>query len=148
MLKEEQKTDDCKDPVTEMSTGKNEWGNDYGRLITRKSPCSGDQVKTYQDEAFLAWDPAGKAKPPGEKDPAKLKDSIRDLVIGSGQLGCGYESQNESWYRFLVDPNPYGSIALDNQKPRQSDPDRHRQEAAETARRLPPRRTRCSPSSC
>ena len=35
------------------------------------------------------------------------------MVQGVGIWGCGIESQLESWYRFLVQPDPYGSLALD-----------------------------------
>ena len=40
------------------------------------------------------------------------------VVVGNrnGQVGCGYESQLESWYRFLVDPTPYDTITLDANK--------------------------------
>jgi hypothetical protein len=34
------------------------------------------------------------------------------MVRGVGQVGCGYESQLESWYRFLADPEPYESISV------------------------------------
>jgi hypothetical protein len=34
------------------------------------------------------------------------------MVVGAGQIGCGYEAQLESWYRFLVDPTP-AEITLD-----------------------------------
>ncbi len=38
------------------------------------------------------------------------------MVLGVGQVGCGYESQMESWYRFLVDPAPYETITVQNSK--------------------------------
>ena len=97
--------------------------NDHGHLVTRKDPCGTGDVPTYQGLGFLAWDPAQKLVPPGEaqvgdptaKPPAPgLSTSLHDLVIGDGQLGCGFESQDEAWYRFLVDPTPYQSIALVN----------------------------------
>jgi hypothetical protein len=34
------------------------------------------------------------------------------MVSGAGAAGCGIESQLESWYRFLVQPEPYASLAL------------------------------------
>ena len=33
--------------------------------------------------------------------------------MGVHQFGCGIESQLESWYRFLVQPDPYASLGLD-----------------------------------
>jgi hypothetical protein len=36
------------------------------------------------------------------------------MVTGVGDAGCGYEASLEAWYRFLVDPEPYESIAIEN----------------------------------
>jgi hypothetical protein len=96
--------------------------DDHGHLVTRSDPCGmAAPVATYQDLGFLAWDPKAALTPPGETavgDPTAtppipgLTTSLHDLVVGDGQLGCGFESQNEAWYRFLVDPTPYQTIAL------------------------------------
>ncbi len=40
------------------------------------------------------------------------------MVIGVGQIGCGYEAQLESWYRFLVDPEPYEITSVDERRSR------------------------------
>jgi hypothetical protein len=98
--------------------------DDHGHLVTRSDPCGQSApVETYENLGFLAWDPEKQLTPPGETalgDPtvtppvAGLTTSLHDLVVGDGQLGCGYESQNEAWYRFLVDPSPYQSISLVN----------------------------------
>ncbi|MGH7328960.1 MAG: hypothetical protein ACREJX_11485, partial [Polyangiaceae bacterium] len=68
---------------------------------------------------FLAWFPANAksndGKTPPDKpiaDGATLANDFSDIVTGVGQDGCGIESQLESWYRFLVQPDPYDSIAL------------------------------------
>ncbi|MEP7120765.1 MAG: hypothetical protein ABJE95_07645 [Byssovorax sp.] len=103
--------------------------SDAAHLLTRRDPCSGGTVPTYLDQRFLAWDPDQKLFPPGEKDlgavhvnPATgavdtvspgLAPSLRDLVVGAGQVGCGYPSQLESWYRFLADPEPYQSLQIE-----------------------------------
>jgi hypothetical protein len=103
--------------------------NDAGHLVSRLDPCNGGLVTTYQGKGFLAWDPTGKAAPPGEAsigainvDPSTgqlstatpgLVPSLKDLVLGAGQVGCGYESSLEAWYRFLVDPEPYQTLTLD-----------------------------------
>ncbi|NUQ76384.1 MAG: hypothetical protein HUU21_22835 [Polyangiaceae bacterium] len=88
--------------------------DDKGRLLSRTDPCSGATVPTYNNKGFLAWDPQQKLVPPGEADVGALTSSLNDMVIGVGQVGCGYESQLESWYRFLVDPEPYMSISVVN----------------------------------
>ncbi len=61
-----------------------------------------------------------KLSPPGETELGDgsmpgLTQSLQNLVLGDGQFGCGFESQDESWYRFLVDPSPYATIALNGQ---------------------------------
>jgi hypothetical protein len=84
-------------------------------------------VPTYQGKGFLAWDPAQKLSPPGEAQAGSiavnadgttttvspgLVPALKDLVLGVGNIGCGFSSQLESWYRFLVDPEPYQTISL------------------------------------
>jgi hypothetical protein len=81
------------------------------------------EVETYQSLKFLAWDPGQKLAPPGEADisldsaadadATALAPSLAEMVLGVGQIGCGYESQLESWYRFLVDPTPPENVTLD-----------------------------------
>ncbi|APR75010.1 Hypothetical protein A7982_00356 [Minicystis rosea] len=88
--------------------------NDAAHLLTR-DPANGT-VPTYQNQGFLAWDPAQKLGPPGESDPAALTAKLVSMIQGTGSAGCGFESQLESVYRFLVDPEPYESIPIiDNQ---------------------------------
>jgi hypothetical protein len=109
--------------------GPNPSNNDAGHLIDRQDACGGASVPTYQGQGFLAWDPAQKLSPPGESQVGSVSvnaqgqvttvtpgivPSLKDLVIGVGQVGCGYESQLESWYRFLADPEPYKDITLQN----------------------------------
>ena len=33
------------------------------------------------------------------------------MVQWTGEHGCGYEAQLESWYRFLIDPEPPATVA-------------------------------------
>ena len=104
--------------VQSCSGQPNPSNNDAGHLLSRASACAGIAIPTYQNEGFLAWDPAQKLTPPGEASAGDLGGtpglvpSFRDLVVGLGQVGCGYESQLESWYRFLVEPNPYQTITI------------------------------------
>jgi hypothetical protein len=88
--------------------------DDHGHLVTRTDPCGTAAVPTYQNLGFLQWDPAQKLTPPGIQMASALQMSVNSLVLGDGQDGCGFASQDEAWYRFLVDPTPYQSIALVN----------------------------------
>jgi hypothetical protein len=73
-----------------------------------------EEVETYEDSGFLAWDPEQKLSPPGENDLAKLTDNLRRMVRGVGQDGCGFEASLESWYRFLVEPTPPAQTKLED----------------------------------
>ncbi|HZF50182.1 MAG TPA: hypothetical protein VE093_16095 [Polyangiaceae bacterium] len=84
--------------------------NDKGHLVARMSECGGGDVATYQNKSFLAWDPKQKLEPAGEGNLDNLVTTLGTMVRGTGQIGCGYEAQLESWYRFLVDPEPYEKI--------------------------------------
>ncbi|MCC6525871.1 MAG: hypothetical protein IT373_24705 [Polyangiaceae bacterium] len=88
--------------------------NDAAHLLDRADPSGSPTVPTYESLGFLAWDPAGALTPPGETDAAALVANLGAMVLGVGQVGCGFEAQLESWYRFLVDPDPYASIAVVN----------------------------------
>ena len=82
--------------------------NDESHLLSRTE--GGGTVPTYDGAGFLAWDPARQLEPPGTGDPAALRADLEAMVRGVGEVGCGYEAQLESWYRFLVDPEPYATI--------------------------------------
>ena len=118
--------------------GPNQSNDDAGHLIVREDPCGGAFFPTYQNKGFLAWDPEKKLNPVGETEIGSitidaqgnvststpgLVPSFKDLVSGLGQVGCGYESQLESWYRFLVQPDPYLSIGIQSGKATQSGTD-------------------------
>lgn len=63
-------------------------------------------LTSYDGSGFLAWDPAQRLTPPGETDKGRLGAQFGDMVRAAGEDGCGYESSLESWYRFLIDPEP------------------------------------------
>jgi len=70
-------------------------------------------------DQFLYWYPAPASSAdagPGTplSNAAQLTNDFADLVGGAGVFGCGIESQLESWYRFLIQPDPYASLALDS----------------------------------
>ncbi len=87
--------------------------NDAAHLLTRLAGGGGD-VPTYQSQGFLAWDPGAVAQPPGESSAPSLTANFVEMVKGVGEQGCGFESQLESVYRFLVDPDPYAEITVQN----------------------------------
>ncbi|HEX3770744.1 MAG TPA: hypothetical protein VHV30_07770 [Polyangiaceae bacterium] len=71
---------------------------------------------------FIDWFPSsnpnnsgkmGTGSGPEIADPATLTSDFAQLVVGVHQFGCGIESQLETWYRFLIQPDPYGSLGLD-----------------------------------
>jgi hypothetical protein len=66
----------------------------------------------YQDLGFLAWDPAEQKAPPGETDVDAFTEQVLVMLGSIDSLGCGYEAQNEAWYRFLVEPDPYDVIEI------------------------------------
>jgi hypothetical protein len=43
-----------------------------------------------------------------------LEGDFAALVAGTHAYGCGIESQLETWYRFLIQPDPYASISSVN----------------------------------
>ena len=103
--------------------------DDAGHLITRTRSQGGTIGEDdgwngggSAGEGFLLWDPSAPGSTPQypgngitsfgtpSSGDGGLEDQLADLVLGAGQIGCGFESQLESWYRFLVDPHPYRSI--------------------------------------
>ncbi|WP_437807691.1 hypothetical protein [Sorangium sp. So ce1078] len=105
-------------------TGKHFSNNDKGHLIARSDKDDNNyddnEPPTYQNKGFLAWDPEQKLDPAGESildDGAGhgLVPTLTNMVRGVGDVGCGYESQLESWYRFLADPAPHEKITVVNQ---------------------------------
>jgi hypothetical protein len=92
-----------------------------------KSPCSGgsplddrallipsvrSDLASYDGAGFLAWDPEQQLMPAGETDKARLGQQFGDMVQAAGEDGCGFEASLESWYRFLIDPEPPLEISI------------------------------------
>ena len=77
---------------------------------------------------------ARRARPIGSA--AQLETDFEALVVGVHRYGCGIESQLETWYRFLVQPDPYDSIVRsDSRWPRRVE--RRRRDDHPAAPRLP-----------
>jgi hypothetical protein len=105
--------DACPDQVKDnCDTDVNRTNNDHGHLVARADVYAKGTVPTYANKGFLAWDPSKKLNPPGETNIDSLNTNLTSIVTGLGQIGCGFESQLEGWYRFLVDPEPYASISV------------------------------------
>ena len=69
-----------------------------------------DAARTWNDSGFLAWDAQRVEQPPGTANPATLQQDFQDMIVAAGERGCGYEAQLESWYRFLIDPEPPANV--------------------------------------
>jgi hypothetical protein len=93
--------------------------DDAGHLINR----GGDDEHVVNDAKptnFLACLPPPSVAPANQGKPAPtvtalsdatvLRNDFNDLVIGTHEHGCDYEAQLESWYRFLIQPDPYATI--------------------------------------
>ncbi len=91
--------------------------NDHGRLIKRTSTDgSTPDAATWADKGFLVWDPNPQKpshSPQGETDITKFVADVDAIVAGAGEVGCGFESTLEAWYRFAVDPDPYKTITVE-----------------------------------
>lgn len=72
-------------------------------------------LNSYDGSGFLAWDPGGTRNvPPGTSDPARLSNDFADMVTAVEEKGCGFEASLESWYRFLIDPDPPAEVIQQN----------------------------------
>lgn len=54
-------------------------------------------------QGFLAWDPG--------KPQAEFEREVQAMTERVGENGSGYEAPLEAWYRFLVEPAPYDTLA-------------------------------------
>ncbi|HEU5073228.1 MAG TPA: hypothetical protein VFU02_03630, partial [Polyangiaceae bacterium] len=88
----------------------NPTNNDRGHLLA--SVRAG--LPAYSAAGFLAWDPAGQKQPPGDHEVGPFLLAFQNHVVAAGEAGCGYEATQEAWYRFLVEPNPYAEIEVDD----------------------------------
>ncbi len=100
--------------------------DDRGELIARGGSMEVN-VPNAGSLNFLAWFPSvmanqGVASPPVPPEtvagaPGQMGTLIGDfasMIQGVNEHGCGYEAQNEAWYRFLVQPDPFQSLTVDS----------------------------------
>ncbi len=94
--------------------------NDKGHLLNRSSTDQGSpDVDGWNGKKFLVWDPSTENPthvPQGETVSETLITNLTTMVMGVGEIGCGYEAMLESWYRFLIDPDPYDEIEIVDSK--------------------------------
>ena len=101
------------------------------RSLTGTAPALIEGTVADAASGFLYWYPQvngmgtnGAPTPPATPigtagnpmTPGTLEGDFSSLVSGAGVFGCGIESQMESWYRFLIQPDPYNSLALNTTK--------------------------------
>ena len=100
--------------------------DDHAELLPSVRPSSNPPLTSWNNLGFLVWDPRGNdptvddahappgwGSPGGPGDAQGLVTAFANQVRAAGELGCGYEQQLESWYRFLVDPEPVQSMDND-----------------------------------
>ncbi len=73
---------------------------------------------------FLAFLPSANAANGGKPPPpaaipavqqaGQLITDFTSLIEGVHEHGCGFEAQNEAWYRFLIQPDPFNTINVNN----------------------------------
>ena len=99
------------DPTTNQPIVQPPDVNDKSHLVgtlERASAARADAQSTYaklNSMGFLEWGNA-QFPSPGAADLTAASQIFKDLVASTHELGCGFESQLESWFRFLIDPVP------------------------------------------
>jgi hypothetical protein len=100
----------------------NAHNDDRGELINRGGAMGNPTVENtpstdLNSSNFLSWFPnvstnTGHPMPlsPAISVQATLVSDFTTLVEGVHEHGCGFEAQNEAWYRFLVQPDPFDQI--------------------------------------
>ena len=98
--------------------------DDRGELINRGGSDEHAVANAGQPLNFLAWYPdvpsnhmGDNPAPPvpaetaigDEMTPGTLIGDFTDMIRGVHEHGCPFEAQNEAWYRFLVQPDPFDS---------------------------------------
>lgn len=111
-------SDSCPSAATNPTDATlNSHNNDQGRLLNR-SGAKETPIANASPSNFLSWFPQVKrneSKKPSEG--ATPYTAVNDfntafsgLITGVKEYGCGFESQLESWYHFLIQPDPYEEV--------------------------------------
>jgi hypothetical protein len=111
--------DQCSDATTNPANPSlNAHADDHGELINRTG-ANEAPLADASPSNFLAWFPnvPGNAGKPAPPVPAigvesQLVGDFQELLADTGVHGCGFTAPLEAWYRFLVQPDPYESFAM------------------------------------
>jgi hypothetical protein len=114
-------SDACPPRQNPVNSSLDAHNDDKGHLVMRGG-ADEHAIKEGAPSNFLAWFPPGGENQKGARpavtpiqDPLLFETDFEDLVVGVHEFGCGYEAQLESWYRFLIQPDPYDDIVNDGQ---------------------------------
>jgi hypothetical protein len=110
-------------PADEMNMNLNAHNDDRGELINRGGDNEAPVANAGSPLNFLSWFPPTGAnrmtnqtvQPPTGPEttvgdpmtPGTLIGDFTAMIQGVHEHGCGFEAQNEAWYRFLVQPDPF-----------------------------------------
>jgi hypothetical protein len=95
--------------------------NDKAELVPSVRPAA--NLYTWNNSGFLVWDPRDQTTvsdphtpiTTNETDANTFINNFTSEITATTELGCGFEAQLESWYRFLVDPEPVATMSNDGQ---------------------------------
>jgi hypothetical protein len=108
------------------NTNLNAHNDDRGELINRGGDVEAP-VPNAGSLNFLAWYPSVPANKSGNNPPPPvppettvgapgqpntLIGDFTSMIQGVHEHGCGFEAQNEAWYRFLAQPDPFDMIQI------------------------------------
>ncbi len=114
----------CSPTALNAINGLNAHQDDRGELIDRGGASEHD-VPDATPSHVLSWFPNAGANGGAAASPTfpiaavgapgqagTLIGDFTDMIIGVHEHGCAFEAQNEAWYRFLVQPDPFDAIQL------------------------------------
>jgi len=127
-------TDPCVISGTTDPTHQNDNGHLLNRTYDSTSNGDGPAINSAKPTDgnggnFLAWLPSSDPKnanksPPnvtpygdGSATSSQLDQDFASLVVGVQQHGCGLEAQLESWYHFLIQPDPWQNLTPTGDSP-------------------------------
>jgi hypothetical protein len=120
------------DMMNEAAPGLSAHNDDRGELINRSGDAMESPVPRASPFNFLSWFPPVPAntlggrsvKPPTGPETSVGAPGMRGTLIGDlvsmiqgvHEHGCGFEAQNEAWYRFLIQPDPFDQIQINGNR--------------------------------